>query len=262
MAQYNLESLVQAVTEAVMRRLGEPDASPAGRPETAAGPPGQGLSFIVLIPLPTLALDPLARAVRSLIQGGSRVKALVHHGVREEAARQGLLDRLGPDVRDLGDGEATRVLGELSPGDVIVVGTLGFELARGILDLCDSDPAVRIITQGLLRGHRVVAVADDLTAPEGVESAVASKAAQILRELEGLGVRLLALDGLEIMAEELTALERTGSRAFGGLVTEADVEAFAAGGGRRVDLPVRTIVTPLALSRAAELGVELKKGET
>lgn len=190
------------------------------------------------------------------------MKVLVRAGVREEAARQGLLDRLGPDVLDLGDGEASRVLGELSPGDVIVVGTLGFELARGILDLSDGDPCVRIITQGLLRGHRGVAVADDLTAPEGVESTVASRAGQVLRELEGLGVRILALDGLEIMVEELTALERTGSRAFGGLVTEADVEAFAAGGGRRVDLPARTIVTPLALNRAVELGVELKKGET
>jgi len=262
MAEYNLENLIQAVTEAVMRRLGEPEASPSDRLEATAGPSGQSLSFVVLVPLPTPVLDPLARAVGSLIRGGGRVKALVHRGVREEAARQGLLDRLGPDVRDLDDGEASRMLGELSAGDVIVIGSLGFELARGILDLRDSDPAVRIITQGLLRGHRVVAAADDLTAPEGMESAVASRAGQVLRELEGLGVRLLPLDGLEIMAEEITALERTGSRAFGGLVTEADVEAFAAGGGSRVDLPARTIVTPLALNRAAELGVELKKGDT
>jgi len=262
MAQYDMDSLIRTVTEAVMKRLGEPEVSPLGSPAPGAESSGQGLSFIVLVPLPTPALDPLARAVRSLIQGGSRVKALVQARVREEAVRQGLMDRLGPDVRDLGEGEASRVMDELSSGDVIVVGALGFELARGILELRDSDPTVRIITQGLMRGHRVVAVADDLTAPEGLESTVVSRAGQVLRELEGLGVRLLPLAGIEIMAEEVAALDRTGSRAFGGLVTEADVEAFAAGGGRRVDLPARTIVTPLALNRATELGVELKKGES
>ena len=94
-----------------------------------------------------------------------------------------------------------------------------------------------------------------------MENGIVSRAGQLLRELEAAGLAVLPLEGLEAMAEDLAALERTGSRAFGGLVTEADVEAFAARGGRQIDLPAGTIVTPLALNRATELGVVLKKSE-
>ena len=40
-------------------------------------------------------------------------------------------------------------------------------------------------------------------------------------------------------------------------MTESDVEQIAAGGERRLVLPVRCIITPLAWTRAADLGLEL-----
>ena len=46
----------------------------------------------------------------------------------------------------------------------------------------------------------------------------------------------------------------------GDLLTEADVERFAKSGERRLRLSVGTIVTPLAASRAAELGIEIDRG--
>lgn len=267
MTQFELEDLIQAVTDAVMRALGEPGASLSEPRGTALDAPSRptaaredgGRRFLVIVPLPTANLASLARGLESLLIGGNRVTALLEPHVKNEAASRGLLQSFGPDVADLGNDTASQVIAGIAPGDLVVVGSLGFDLARGILELADSDPAVRIVTQALLRGNRVVTLSDDLTPPAGVNNAVTAKAARTLRDLEGAGLTVLPLKDLAILAEDLAALDRTESRAFGGLVTEADVEAFAAGGGKQIDLPARTVVTPLASSRAVELGVAIRK---
>ncbi|NMC72354.1 MAG: hypothetical protein GYA57_20155, partial [Myxococcales bacterium] len=75
--------------------------------------------------------------------------------------------------------------------------------------------------------------------------------------LERLGVALVTGAAWEERLGRAAAAATTAVRSVGGLLAEEDVRRLWEAGERRLVLPPRTIVTPLARSRAAALGLEL-----
>ncbi|HOX44009.1 MAG TPA: hypothetical protein PK668_10455 [Myxococcota bacterium] len=224
-----LEALVREVTQAVLAQLA------AG----ATGPDAWRGKALILLPVPPARPDALA-------------------GLAEEARRLGFGVETLPG---LDAGAAAAALGALQPGDVVVVGSLGFAWARRLVELDDGEPGVRLVLGALLAGRPVLAASDGLSAGPAVRGRVAERAHELLRELIALGLGLRPLAELGASLAGLRAGRDTGGRALGGLLGEADVEALHRAGERRVRLARGCLVTPLARTRAAELGLELIEQE-
>jgi len=246
-----IDRLVQAITERVLARL-----AGGGGSTTSIG--GRRRRVVVLLAAPSGHLAALADCVDAVRRAGWPVRTIASTAVLRELDRAGLRERFGKDIDDAGQAGIADRLAELRPGDVMVLATAGFASARRLHDLDDDDPFVRLVTQGLLRGLQVLVVTDDLTpALPASRNEVARRAEALLRDIGGLGVELVRVSDLPALLDRLVASDVTISQTVGQLLTEADVERIRASGETRLALAARTIVTPLARSRAAELGLEL-----
>jgi hypothetical protein len=91
----------------------------------------------------------------------------------------------------------------------------------------------------------------------GVAGELVRRAETLRRGLEQLGLAPVTGGEWEERLGRAAAAATTVARSVGGLLSEDDVRRLHAAGERRLVLPPRTIVTPLARSRAAALGLEL-----
>jgi hypothetical protein len=252
--ELDIERLVRSVTDVVVERL-----SGRGEPVSSA-PRGE---LLLLLPVPPARPEELAGRIDLLRRTGWDVRALASPPALAELDRVGLRAGLAAEPLDPGRGGVAAALARLSPRAVLVVGALGFAFAQRLAELADDDPFVRLVARALLDGRKVFAVADDLAARgAGAGSEAARLGAERLRGLERLGLGTLAAGDLESVAGRLTDLRSTASRAAGGLLTEADVVRLREAGETRLVLAPRTIVTPLARTKAAELGLVLVEGGT
>lgn len=243
------EELIRRVTEAVMLRLGAGESCGGNR------------RVVLLLPVPSARLDQLARWCEELRAGSTDTTVVAADPVVEEMERRGLRGRFGPQVCNARACNLGELAGGLGAGELVVVGSLGYRFARDLVALHDDDPVVWLASRALLAGTRVAMVTDDLAppAPAGgaADTTAGRQAGSLLRELEVMGLHPVPMAELAARAEQWSRAAATLVRSLGGLVSEADVGRLAAEGDKRVRLPAGTVVTPLAASRAAELGLEL-----
>ncbi len=248
-----LERLVRKVTEQVLQQTDPP----AGSPTDWGGQPGGG-KVVLLLPLVFRRVHALSEAAEKLVKGGHRLHVLATDAVLDALRRREMLGRLGPNVHRAEDGGGATV-GKLCGYDTVVLGSLGFGLGRRLLDLEDDDPFVRVVTQAMVRSVPVVAVTDDLkhARVEGHPRIIA-RGEKLLAELEQMGLSTCTSEGMPGAVQGLV----DGQGVVGAeddLITEVHVRRFAARGGQTMVLPARTIVTPLAQTKALELGVTIVK---
>lgn len=243
------EQLVRRVVDAVLARLGSSAAAPS--------PPARR-AVLLLLPIAPLRLPELAAEVSRVRAAGHAVRTLAWPAVLREIDRAGLRDRFEPGLLDASQPGLVEALRENGPGELVVVGALGFATARRLVDLQDDDPLVRVVVRALLGGGTVLAAADEL-APRApaVPGDLVRRADELRRGLERLGVALVTGAAWEERLGRAAAAATTAVRSVGGLLAEEDVRRLWEAGERRLVLPPRTIVTPLARSRAAALGLEL-----
>lgn len=243
------EQLIRRVTEIVLARL---DGASA-----AAAPPARR-AVRLLLPVAPRRLPELAAEAARVRAAGHLVRTLAWPAVLREIDRAGLRDRFEPDLLDPSQPGLVETLRASRPGDVVFVAALGFAAARRLADVQDDDPLVRIVAQALLEGGAVMAAVDELTprAP-GAPGELVRRADALRRDLERLGIALVAGAAWEERLARAAAASTTAARSVGGLLSEEDVRRLWEAGERRLVLPPRTIVTPLARSRAAALGLEL-----
>jgi hypothetical protein len=243
-APVDIQALVAAVTEEVMARLG------------TGGKRRQRRTWL-LLPLPSRQIPALSRWTEERIREGHPVTVLAGAGVLEELERSGLHIPFGRPAAL--EAAVSGALLSMQPGDGLILGSLGFELARRLRSLQDETPAVRLVTQALLRNAPAWALVDDLAGEAA--GPLSAEGDRLVRELSGMGLRTLRLDALQAEWRQLQEDTASVNRTIGTLLTEVDVDRLAAAGERRVVLARRALVTPLAASRAAALGLEVVRTE-
>ena len=256
------EGLIRAVTEQVLSRLG---AHPGAQAEAGVAAPAVRAPRRVLLLLPSASrgLSRLSAQVAELIQRGHRVTVLTRTAVAGDLERLGLQGRLGPELLTVEAHGLTGLLVELDPRDWVVLGSLGFSLAKALLSRDDQDPFVRVISQALLSGGPVALLPEDLRSdPAAARSSLALEGQSLLRDLQGMGISAVPAGELVRTALALESTDGTLTREAGTLLTEEDVRRLHQAGERRLVLGRRTLLTPLAKSRAAELGLEIQVEET
>lgn len=243
------ERLIRRVVDAVLARLGSSATAPVLPVRRAV---------LLLLPAAPRRLAELAAEVARVRAAGHAVRTLAGPAVLGEMDRAGLRDRFEPGLVDVSQPGLVEVLRSSGPGELVVVAGLGFAAARRLVDLQDDDPLVRVAIQALLGGGTVLAAVDELT-PHAPATAgeLTRRADELRRGLERLGIAPVTGGEWEERLGRAAAAATTAARSVGGLLSEEDVRRFWEAGERRLVLPPRTIVTPLARSRAAALGLEL-----
>ncbi|MBI5487601.1 MAG: hypothetical protein HY905_09735 [Deltaproteobacteria bacterium] len=270
----DLESLVRAVTDLVVARLGGGAArhglqasgyrlQAPGRPDEAT-PVRAGNArgdVFVLLPVAPARPEDLARRLEELGRLGWRVRGSAAPEARAAMEHAGLSSHVALAPLDPGHRDPADPPGRPARHEVVVLGSLGFAFARRLAALDDDDPFVRRIARALLDGRKVLALGDDLApAPAAAGGTAAHEAADVLQRLERLGLEVHRTAELEGVLARLTDAGATVARAAGGLLTEAEVVRLREAGETRLVLAPHTIVTPLARSKAAELGLTLEEG--
>jgi hypothetical protein len=216
----NIEQLVQTVTAEVLARLKQ------NRPATNS----PRRRICLLVPVVSKHLAALEHQLGRLSQKGFRIQTLESED-----------KSLAIETQDI------------QPQDLIVIGSLGFAFIRSLCGLEDDNLFIRLITQALLEGRQVMAISDDLQ-PGGF---LEKQARKHLTELKSMGIQLVSLNELVPKIELLRAQDTTLSQAVGSLLTEEHVVQLSRAGEKSLVLSARTIVTPLARSKAAELNLKL-----
>ena len=210
--------------------------------------------LLFLLPAHTPRLAELARTCASLSLEGWQLRSFANNSLLE--GPEGIVSTWR-GIRALSDVSVSNLLASLEPGDVVVIGSIGFGLASRLTRLDDDDPFVRLAVAARLRGLPVLLLRDDLEPSSAMGGEIASRAKELLRDLERLGLDVLPTGGLERRLAKAAAAGSVAERDVNGLLTEVDVERLFESGERRLVLSARTLVTPLARSRAATLGLEL-----
>ncbi|HUU01879.1 MAG TPA: hypothetical protein VM425_10580 [Myxococcota bacterium] len=246
-----IERLIEEITGRVLARLGSPASLP---------PAGHAPRILVVLPVASANLGILADQLAPLVAGGARVRVLCESALLGDIDSGGLRGKLGGDISAFSEADLSYALGEIGRDDLVLVGSIGFEHARALIDRRDGQPFVRLVSQALLAGRRVALVTDDLR-PSGLgaRGQTGAEAASILRDLDTLGLQPVAAADIAGLIEHIGTSGTTRARSFDGLVTEDDVEQLARAGERQLTLPAGTIVTPMAESRARDLGIEIVK---
>ncbi|RME21629.1 MAG: hypothetical protein D6806_14395 [Deltaproteobacteria bacterium] len=196
------------------------------------------------------ALFPMIERIRSR---GASVEVYAEAGL-EQLAR----GRLNLATKRLDAETTSELIERLDYCRAIVLSGIGMGLARRLAEGDDEAPVARLAWRALLSGKPVLADRADLLPAAAPKSRAADIAAGALRELEHIGMECLPAASMAPRIERLLDAPGTAERALSGLLTEEEVERLAAEGHRTLVLEAGTIVTPLAKSRAAELGLELR----
>lgn len=245
-SDHDIERLIRQVVDLVLAQLQRPEDE---------GEPALRRTIHLLLPIQTRHVDGLADQLRRLRRSGHGVLCGTTARVLAWLESTGRRADLADEVIALDQACLGNALGNYGPRDLVVLGSMGFACAERLAALDDEDPLVRLVSQALLSGVRVLAVDDDLAS--GQTGSLSGRAERSRRELEGLGIELLPGAELAARIAREVAADTTLSQSLAGLLTEVDVERLAGAGQRRVVLGINTIVTPLARSRAVALGLEL-----
>ncbi len=253
MHENDLDQLVRVITDLVLARLRE--AEPARLLEAPRSSRSPVLT--VIWPAPTTAKEAILSGVAAFRADGRRVRWLVREDLVDEVRP---LLPAGEQARchALGQAPVQAILADRGPGDAVLVAAVHFDAARRLLALDDALDWVHVLLQAHLAG-RPVLICDDLLSVGGAaaRNPVAEEARGLARQLEQAGFRLLPSRELPRRLGDLTRSCEAGLQDAPGLVTEQDVENLVRAGHRELRLHPRTLVTPLAAGRAAELGLEL-----
>lgn len=246
----DLERLIQTVTDLVLARL--KDWAP-----TPPDPP----TLTVLWPVPTPSRDAILAGAAAFRSDDRQVRWLVRADLLDE-----LIPLLPVDERvrchALGQAPVQAILADLREGDAVLLAAAHFEAARLLLELRDDHDWVHVLLQAHLAGRPVVVCEDLLTpASPAATNPVAREAEGLLRQLRQAGYRLTPSRELARLLKDMTRTCDPGLQDAPGLITEQDVENLVRAGHRELRLHARTLVTPLAQGRAAELGLALLRPE-
>jgi hypothetical protein len=247
-SDHDIERLIRQVVDLVLAQLQRPE-------DEGEGEAALRRTIHLLLPIQTRHIDGLADQLRRLRRRGHGVRCGTTSRVLAWLESTGRRADLADEVIALDEACLENALGNYGPRDLVVLGSMGFACADRLAALDDEDPLIRLVSQALLKGVRVLAVDDDLVA--GQAGSLSGQAERSLRELAGLGIELLPGAELAARIAREEAADTTLSQSLAGLLTEADVERLASAGQRRVVLGINTIVTPLARSRAGALSLEL-----
>jgi len=245
-----LERLIQAVTDLVLARLKD-WAPPAPEPPT----------LTVLWPAPIPTRDAILAGAAAFRADGRSVRWLVRADLLDDLVPQLPADER-PRCHALGRAPVQAILADLREGDVLLLAAANFEAARLLLALRDDHDWVHLLLQAHLAGRPVV-VCEDLLASgsPAATNPVAREADQLLRQLRQAGYRLAPARDLARLFKDLARACDPGLQGAPDLLTEQDVENLVRAGHRELRLHARTLVTPLARSRADELGLGLLRPE-
>lgn len=244
MPTQDFDQLVRVITDLVMARL---------KATAAARTP----MLTVLWPAPTSAKEAILAGVATFRAEGRRVRWLVREDLRGELAPR-LPEEERPRCHALGQAPVQAILSDMGAGDAVFVAAAHFDAARHLLALDDGLDWVHVLLQAHLSGQPVL-ICDDLLSTRGAAAhdPVAQEARNLARRLGQAGFRLSPSREISGLLMELTRSSDIGLQDAPGLITEQDVENLVRAGHRKLNLHARTLVTPLAESRAAELGLEL-----
>ncbi len=241
------EKFIRLVTEAVTARLEQKPAENASRK-----------TLLLLLPEPISGLKALVDRIVAWRAVGWRVLVLAGQKVAQEAEARVLRGRLGDEVAELESAHLGEWLERLSQMQAVLLGGLGLSGARRLCQLDDSTPWVRLSLRALLRGLPVLAISDELIAvPAAREGTATREARRLLQEVERLGVFCVPLVDSAAELDRRAGDNPGATQSLGGLLSEGAVEEFYRSGARKIAVPAGTLITPLARTRAAELGLEL-----
>jgi len=239
-----IERLVRLITDQVMARL----QAGAGAQAVPARP------LWLLLAGPSGRLADVAGQAGRLLRAGAGLRLLAVPGLEQAGERLALP---GPVQVLTAEALCSLLSGGDEPAALLLAGA-GLQLCRRIIAADDEQPAVRLVWHFLLQSRPVLRLEEE-PGPAGVpgEGAAPQLARRLARELQRLGVEDCPVG--DWAGRVLPWLRRPGTaeQALQGLLTEQAVESLAGQGQRRLLIARGTIVTPLAASRAAELGVEI-----
>jgi len=269
-------ALVALITESVLGRL---QGATVRSGEVSLGGVVRGNPVAVearritwLLAAPCGHLESLCRQLAVLARLGHHQRVVacadVVDGLRSTSTWPGEGPALG--LRGIGAGGqgVSALLAELSDQELIYVGSLGWHQAAALAALDDRDGFVQVLLGALAAGKPVSLVAGEgLDGLQGLapgsggggSPALAREAGNLWRSLEALGVNPLDVAELRRPLAALEAANSVVGRAFGGLLSERDVEEAAAAGLRELRLTRATLVTPLARDRARALDVRIEQ---
>ncbi len=271
----DFNALVAMITESVLARLQTAAGSavtPDSSPPVAAAPSPEARRITWVLAAPCGHLAPLCREIAVLTRLGHHQTVVacpdVVDGLRSTPEWPGEgAELVLQSVGATGQG-VSALLSALSDQELIYVGSLGWHQAAALVALDDRDGFVQLLLAGMTAGKTVSLVAGESLdglqglAPgsqRGAPPVLARQAQGLWRSLESLGVKPLALSELRRPLAALEAADSPQGRAFGGLLTERDVEEAAAAGLSELRLSRATLVTPLARDRARVLGVRIEQ---
>lgn len=241
-----LEKLIQSITDLVLAKM-KSTAPAAQKTQT----------LTVLWPVASASRERIVAAASAFRTDGRRVRWLVRADLISELLP--LLpaeehQRCFPmDQAPVGD-----ILAELESTDVVLLAAVHFEAARQLLAMDDERAWIHVLLQAQLMGQPVLICEDPLSSRGlAAQNQVAQEAHRIKRQLQQMGYQLLAAKDLAGRLKDMTRSFNHGLQDTRGLLTEQDVEDLVRAGHREVRLHARTLVTPLAESRATELGLSL-----
>lgn len=246
MHETEFEQLIQSITDLVLAKL-RSSSHLAQRPRT----------LTVLWPVATASKDPVLAGVSAFRQEHGRVQWLMHEDLLD-----GLKPLLSPEERSqchsLSGAPVQSILADMLGTDVVLVAAIHFEAARQLLALNDGLPWIHVLLQAHLSGQRVV-ICDELLSGRGLaaQNPVAQEGAALKRQLRQMGFTLTPAPRLAKVLKDFGGAAHLGPQEERQLVTEQDVEDLVRAGHREVRLHAKTLVTPLAQSKAAELGLQL-----
>ncbi len=246
MNTHELDTLISTITARVLSRLQLPARSPE-----------QGRTLTVLWPVATGEQEHILAGVGAFRGENRKVQWLVHEDLVE-----GLLPRLPSEERlqchRLEKAPVQAILADMCSTDVTLLAGVHFDAARKVLAMADDHVWVHVLLQAHLAGQPVWICRDLLTGQgQAARNPVMEEARAIVRQLTQAGYQLVAARDLARKLNDMTLSCNLGLLETRELLTEQDVENLFRAGHRELHLQAKTLVTPLAESKASELGLEL-----
>lgn len=244
------DQLVQFITDLVLAKL-KSSAQPAQRTQT----------LTVLWPVATNNKEQILAAVAAFRSDGRRVRWLVNENLISD-----LLPLLPageqPRCHSLDQAPVQAILDDLHSSDVVLLAAANFQAAGQLLSLDDERAWIHVLLQAHLTGQPVL-ICDDLLSSRGLaaQNQVAQEAQRRKRQLQQMGYQLLAAKNLADHLKNMTLSVNLGLQNTRELLTELDVENLFRAGYRELRLPAKTLITPLAESKATELGLNLLRSQ-
>ncbi|MEW6277739.1 MAG: hypothetical protein AB1758_03875 [Candidatus Eremiobacterota bacterium] len=246
-----MDSLIDSITELVLRELAAGSAPKASQPG-APGPPGRQ---VLLCPASgTEASEPVWRALRQV--EGVSWQVLVDPAASPSNLEARLAGRPWRPATGPLDDVVQRV-------EAVVLPSLTLDLLPRLAILLGDRPPVQAAVAALVQGTPVLAAPEEVDRfrrhaarmPAGLVAVVS----QHLRTVEGLGVRLLEAGALARELAQPGALPAATASRGRDVVTREDVLSAARAGVKVFEVASGAIVTPLARETARENGIEVRQ---